>query len=292
MVRRSVLFSPGDRPELMRKAPGTGADVVVFDLEDAVAPARRPEARDAVGSVLTDLDVDCEVCVRVQPPGRGASDDLDAVLGGEDGQRGADASPDALVLPKAERAADVDDLSDLAAERDADLPVLALVETAAGVLHAEEIAAANTTDALVFGAEDLAADLGATRTDGGTEVLHAREHVVLAASAAGVDAIDTLHTDFEDEAGLREDTAFALELGYDGKLAIHPTQVEPINETFTPDPERVEWAERVLAARDDAEAEGRGVFAVDGEMVDAPLVAQAERVVERASAADVATDRE
>jgi len=292
MVRRSVLFSPGDRPELMRKAPGTGADVVVFDLEDAVAPARRSEARDAVRSVLADLDADCEVCVRVQPPGRGASDDLDAVLGGGDGQRGSDARPDALVLPKAEGAEDVDDLSDLAAERDADLPVLALVETAAGVLHAEETAAAGPTDALIFGAEDLAADVGATRTEEGTEVLHAREHVVLAASAAGVDAIDTLHTDFEDEAGLREDTAFALELGYDGKLAIHPTQVGPINETFTPDPERVEWAERVVAARDDAEAEGRGVFAVDGEMIDAPLVAQAERVLERARAADAAVDRE
>ena len=290
MARRSVLFSPGDRPQLMRKAPTTGADAVVFDLEDAVAPARKTEARDAVREMLAELaneGVDCEVCVRVRPPGRGAAADLDAVL--------ASASVpavDALVLPKASAAADVHDLADLTAERDADPPVLALVETAAGVLHAEEIAAADATDALVFGAEDLAADVGATRTEAGTEVLHAREHVVLAASAAGVDAIDTLHTDFEDESGLREDTEFALELGYDGKLAIHPSQVGPINETFTPDPERVEWAERVLAARDEADAEGRGVFAVDGEMIDAPLVAQAERVVERAGAAEAATERE
>ena len=110
MARRSVLFSPGDRPELMRKAPGTGADVVVFDLEDAVAPARKSEARDAVRSVLADLDADCEVCVRVQPPGRGASDDLDAILGGGDAQRGSNGGLDALMVPKAEAAADVDEI--------------------------------------------------------------------------------------------------------------------------------------------------------------------------------------
>jgi citrate lyase subunit beta/citryl-CoA lyase len=283
MVRRSVLFSPGDRPELLRTAPTTGADTVVFDLEDAVAPGRKAEAGASVREVLADLDADCEVCVRVRPPGGGAADDLDAVLADGDARSGLDA----LVLPKAESADDGADLADLAAERDADLPILALVETAAGVLHAEAIAAADATDALLFGAEDLAADIGATRTDDGTEVLHAREHVVLAAAAAGVDAVDTLHTDFEDETGLRAETEFALELGYDGKLAIHPSQVGPINETFTPDPERVEWAERVLAAKADADAEGRGVFAVDGEMVDAPLVAQARRVMARARAAGV-----
>jgi citrate lyase subunit beta/citryl-CoA lyase len=283
MARRSVLFSPGDRPELMRKAPTTGADVVVFDLEDAVVPDRRASARESVREVLADLDRSDgpEVCVRVSPAGKGAAADLDAVLAG------SEPDPDALLVPKAGDADDVTHLADMAAERDADLPVLALVETAAGVLHAEDIAAAAPTDALVFGAEDLAADIGATRTSEGTEVLGAREHVVLAASAAGVDAIDTVHTDFEDESGLRAEAAFARDLGYDGKLVIHPAQVEPINEAFTPDPERVEWARRVLAAREEAREQGRGVFAVDGEMIDAPLLAQAERIRERARAADV-----
>jgi len=292
MARRSVLFSPGDQPELMRKAPTTGADVVVFDLEDAVAPDRKAMARDSVREVLAELAADTgagsdaspEVCVRVSPAGKGAAADLDAVLDAPD------AGPDALMVPKTEDADDVTHLADMAAERDADLPVLALVETAAGVLHAEAIAAAEPTDALVFGAEDLAADIGATRTSEGTEVLHAREHVVLAASAAGVDAIDTVYTDFEDEEGLRAETAFARDLGYDGKLAIHPAQVGPINEAFTPDPERIEWAQRVLAASEEARAEGQGVFAVDGEMIDAPLLAQAERIRERARAAGVDVD--
>jgi citrate lyase subunit beta/citryl-CoA lyase len=281
MARRSVLFSPGDRPEMLRKAPGPGADVVVFDLEDAVAPERTDKARESVRAVLTDADFDpeCEVCVRVNPVGAGAGDDVEGAL--------VEASEgfDSVMLPKTASGGDVDTLARLLAEQGLGVPVLALVESARGVLNAADIADAEATDALVFGAEDLSADIGATRTAEGTEVLHAREHVVLAASAAEVDAIDTVYTDIEDIDGLAAETRFAAQLGYDGKMAIHPAQVAPINDAFTPDAADVEWAERVLAAKQEADAEGRGVFRVDGEMVDAPLVAQAERIVERAAAA-------
>jgi citrate lyase subunit beta/citryl-CoA lyase len=286
MPRRSVLFTPGDRPEMMRKAPRAGSDVVVFDLEDAVAPDRKAEAREAVRSVLTDPEFapNCEVCVRVNPTGNAAEDDLAGLFDGD-----ADAvreTLDAVMLPKTESADDAETLADLLTERDAEVHVLALVETAAGILAASDVASLPDVDALVFGAEDLAADLGATRTAEGTEVLHAREHVVLAASAADVDALDTVYTDIEDTDGLAVETEFAIELGYDGKMAIHPAQVEPINEAFTPDPERVEWAEKVLDAKAEADAEGRGVFRVDGEMIDAPLISQAERVLAYARAAD------
>jgi citrate lyase subunit beta/citryl-CoA lyase len=286
MPRRSVLFTPGDRPEMMRKAPRAGSDVVVFDLEDAVAPDRKAEAREAVRSVLTDPEFapNCEVCVRVNPTGNAADDDLAGLFDGD-----ADAvreTLDAVMLPKTESADDAETLADLLAERDAEVHVLALVETAAGILAASDVASLPDVDALVFGAEDLAADLGATRTAEGTEALHAREHVVLAASAADVDALDTVYTDIEDADGLAVETEFAIELGYDGKMAIHPAQVEPINEAFTPDPERVEWAEKVLDAKAEADAEGRGVFRVDGEMIDAPLISQAERVLAYARAAD------
>ena len=292
MPRRSLLFSPGDSPDLMRKAPGAGADVICFDLEDAVAPGRKEEARAAVREVLADpeFDPDAEVCVRLTAESPGA--DLDGVLGldegeGRSGERGTDGVRlDAVMLPKVEAADRVADAAALCADRGVEPAVFALVETAAGVLSAQAIAAADATDALVFGAEDLAADVGATRTDEGTEVLYAREHVVLAASAAGVDAVDTVFTDFSDEAGLREDAAFARRLGYDGKLAIHPAQVAPITEAFTPDPEDVEWAAAVLDARDEAEREGKAVFQVDGEMIDAPLIAQAERILDRAPDAD------
>ncbi len=281
MPRRSVMFTPGDRPEMMRKAPGAGADVIVFDLEDAVAPERKDEARDAVCDVLTDpdFDPDCEVCVRVNSAGVIADDDLQGIAAGAD-------AVDSVMLPKTGSADDVETLSRLLSEHDCNVPVLALVETARGVLNAVEIGAVTATDALVFGAEDLSADIGATRTDEGTEVLYAREHVVLAASATGVDAIDTVHTDFGDGEGLSEETEFAIQLGYDGKMAIHPSQVSPINDAFTPDPERVEWAENVLSAKAEADADGRGVFRVDGEMIDAPLIAQAERILEYAKADD------
>jgi citrate lyase subunit beta/citryl-CoA lyase len=281
MARRSLLFSPGDRPELMRKAPSAGADVVCFDLEDAVSPGRKDEAREAVRALLSDpeFDPDAEVCVRLTE--REVAADLDALLG-TDGE--ADVRLDAVMVPKAGFAADVRDVDDELAARGWTLPIFALVESARGVLNAPEVAAEGPTSALVFGAEDLAADLGATRTDEGTEVLYARERVVTAAAAESVDAIDTVHTDYEDEAGLRDQTEFALTLGYDGKLAIHPSQVPVINDAFTPPPERVEWAKRVLRAREKADAEDRGVFSVDGEMIDAPLLAQAERVLDRAGA--------
>jgi len=277
MARRSVLFTPGDRPSMLRKAPAAGADTVVFDLEDAVAPTRKDEARRAVAETLADpeFDPDCEVCVRVNPFPEGRTD-LDVVLDGESA-----ASVDALLLPKASDAASVTDLAAAAADRGRDLPVLALVETAAGVLAAPAIASAEPTDALLFGAEDLAADLGATRTEEGTEVLYARERVVVAARAGGVDAIDTLYTAIDDDRGLREDAAVARQLGFDGKLAIHPDQVGTIHDAMTPDRDRIEWARRILDERPD-DAEGVGAFEVDGEMIDAPLLRQAERVLERA----------
>jgi citrate lyase subunit beta/citryl-CoA lyase len=280
MVRRSVLFSPGDKPDLLRKAPDAGADVVVFDLEDAVVPDRKDRARESVAAAVADTEADCEVCVRLNPLGEGGRADLKA-LG---------SPPDSVMLPKVDEAGDVRALDRALTEHGIDVPVLALLETPGGVLDAPAIAAVEATDGVLLGAEDLSAAVGFARTEAGTEILYARERVVLAAARAGVDAIDTLVTDFEDSQRLAEDARFARDIGFDGKMAIHPAQVSVINDAFTPDPEDVDWAERVLAARDEAEADGRGVFAVDGEMIDAPLVAQAETILERARAAGIRND--
>ncbi len=279
MVRRSVLFSPGDEPSLLRKAPKSGADTIVFDLEDAVAPGRKAAARDAVNEVLTDpsFDPGCEVCVRINPDPETASADIEGVTAG---------TPrlDSVMFPKVESATDVERLSEPIAACGYDLPVLALCESAQGILSAEAIAKAAPVEAILFGAEDLAADIGATRTEAGTEVSHARQQVVLAAGAAGVDAIDTLVTDFGATERLTAEAEFARQLGYDGKIAIHPAQVDVINRAFTPAPDDVEWARKVVAAAD-AEASERGVFEVDGEMIDAPLIERAEGVLERYRAA-------
>lgn len=278
MVRRSVLFSPGDQPELLRKAPESGADTVVFDLEDGVDPSRKIEARETVAAVLDEIDPDCEICVRINRIERGAREDLDTILAG--------ALPDTIVLPKVESEDDVHTIAELAQARASRLPVIALLETAEGVLDAAEIARAGPTTAIGLGGEDLAADVGAGRTPENTEIQYARQHVVLAASAAGVDAIDILLTDFEDTDRLRAETEEAIRFGFDGKMAIHPRQVGVINEAFTPDPDDIEWAERVLAARDTAREAGRAVFSVDGEMIDAPLIDRAEQILARAEAAD------
>lgn len=274
MVRRSVLISPGDQPDKLRKAATSGADAVVFDLEDGVAPDRKDVAREAVRDAIADLDVDCELCVRVNPIDDGATHDLDAVL--------EDAAPDSVMLPKTSGPDEVRMLFRKLRNRNAPLPVIALVESAEGILGATDIATAAPTSALVFGAEDLAGNIGATRSAEGTELAYARQHVVLAARAAGVDVIDTHYPKYEDEAGLRDDARRGCHLGYDGKLAIHPAQIDVIHDAFTPDPERVEWARNIMAAKRDADAEDRGVFVVDGEMIDAPQVAQAERILERA----------
>jgi len=281
MARRSVLFSPGDRPERMRKAPETGADTVVFDIEDGVTPARKEIARESVSELLRapDFDPDCEICVRLNPDLETAQLDAEAITSG-------DPRLDSVMVPKAESADDAVRIRELISAGGCECPVIALCESASGVLAAEGIAAADPVDAVVFGAEDLAADLGARRTERGEEVSYARQHVVLAASAAGIDAIDTLVTDIEADERLAEETAIARGLGYDGKMAIHPRQVGIINDAFRPPPEDVEWAKRVLEAANAAEREGRGVTRLDDEMIDAPLIAQAEAILERHRSAE------
>ena len=275
MARKSVLLAPADQPDKCRKATESGADAVIFDLEDGVAPNRRPDARESVADLLGTLAPSCEVWVRVNGDVDEQRRDVRVAL--------ADDTPDAVVLPKAASGEDVTALADRLGERDHDAPVVALVESAAGVLHAEGIAAAEPTDAIVYGAEDLAGDLGATRTDPAGGILaHAREHVLLAARAAAVDAIDTHYPAYEDDEGLREAAARALEMGYDGKLAIHPRQVPILDAAFTPNEDRVDWAERILAARDEARADEEAVFVVDGEMIDAPQIRRAERILDRA----------
>jgi len=274
MARRTVLFSPGDRPDMCRKAPASGADTVVFDLEDAVAPSRKAGARAAVADLLADepFDPGVEVAVRVAADPDVAGVDLDAL---------ADAGRlDAVVVPKAD-AETVPRVADALDARGLSAPILALIETAMGVLDARDVAATSAVDALCFGAEDLAADLGATRTEEGTEVLYARERVVVAARAAGIEAVDTVYTDLDDHEGLRVETRFAATLGYDGKMVVHPEQVAVVHDALAPAPDEVAWAERVLAAREEADREARGVFEVDGEMIDAPLIARAERILDR-----------
>lgn len=270
--RRSLLYVPGDRPDRMRKAMRLPVDSFVLDLEDAVAPAAKENARRTVaGFVHNALHSEWareerpELCVRVNPVG---SEWHDA-----DVRMVAEGKPDTIVLPKAERPEDVRDL----AARLPGVPLIVLLETAEGILQAGKIAKSTPQlAAVVFGSEDFAADVGLVRTRANTEVLYARSRVSLAAAAARVAAIDQVFVDYKDADGLHREAVEARGLGFAGKQIIHPDQIEPVHRAFTPGQDEAERALRLLEA---AEKAGGAAFGFEGRMIDRPLVEQARRVV-------------
>jgi len=260
---RSLLFAPGSDERKLANALASEADLVVADLEDAVAPAEKPAAREVVARVAPKV-------VRVN----GAdtewfADDLALVAGME---------LDAVVLPKATPEA-------VAALSPWGPPVIAIVETAQGLRLAYETASAERVSALILGAVDLGAELGLEPRADGLEILHARSRVVVDSAAAGIRApFDIVHLEIEDDSGLEQQAAFARSLGFRGKVCIHPQQVPIVNRTFLPSGQEVAWARRVVEA---FEASREGVLAVNGEMIDLPVVERARRVldeVERSSA--------
>ncbi len=272
--RRSRLYAPGNSPRILVGIELHGADLVLVDLEDSVPPAEKPTARVLVKHLLASIPFPHEVWVRVNPLGLGGEDDVREVLL---------ARPHGVALPKAESRDDVRALASVLeqAERASGAAVgttwiMPIVETARGVLHAEEIAAADPRVAVMaFGAEDYTRDVGARRTP--EALLFARSMIVAAAKAAGVQASDTVYGNVDDEAGLAAEAARARDLGFDGKGAVHPSQVGVLHEAFTPSEQEMEQARAIVAAAEAAEAQGIGAVAVDGKMVDRPVLERARR---------------
>lgn len=277
---RTILFFPAHRPELHGKGLATGADAVCMDLEDAVPPADKEEARRAVVRTLEEGSAAsmARTLVRVNDPkGDDGLGDLRALAG-------LDRPPIGILVPKVADPDVLDAVRSTAAGREPDPGpfLLPMVETARGLEAAVEIASFPGVTTLVFGGVDLGAELGA---DGSWEsLLYARSRVVHAAAVGGVAAVDTPFLDIRDEAGLREEARRARGLGFGGKLVIHPGQVRPVNEAFTPGAGEVERARRVVDAFD---AAGGGVVAVDGRMVDRPVVEAARRTLALAERASV-----
>lgn len=275
--RRCLLFMPGDDRKKIQKGISLGVDSIVMDLEDGVALNRKAEARLTIAQALRDLDFGrSERMVRLNPIGTGLEQaDLDAVL---------PHSPDSIMLPKVERAEQLQWLDRQLTGTS--IRVLPIIETARAVVNLHAIATAcDRIDALIFGAEDLAGDVGATRTAAGWEVFYARSAVVTHAAAYGLPAIDTLVIDFNDEAALIEDAQFGMRLGFGGKLAIHPKQVNVIQAIFTPSDEQIAQAQRLIEAHDEQQAQGIGAFAVEGKMIDMPAIRAAHQVLAKARAA-------
>ncbi|HVL88353.1 MAG TPA: CoA ester lyase [Candidatus Thermoplasmatota archaeon] len=270
--RRTLLFTPGTRADRWEKALSGPADVAVADLEDGVAPADKQAAREAVARALAHSKSGrTERGVRINAWGALARADLAAL---------AQAMPELVVLPKVERAEEVEAVDRALTQAGCPARLLLLFETARGVLDAPALAqASRRVAAVAFGAEDYAANVGARRTREGTEVLFARSLVVAAAAAAGVEAVDQVFVDFQDDAGLERDAREGARLGYRGKQVIHPRQVEIVHRALAPSPDEVAWARKVSEAARAGGVEEGGVVVVDGRMIDRPLVAQAERTL-------------
>ena len=268
---RSALYVPADRPGALARAAGLGADILILDLEDAVAPGAKDAARAAVAAL---------------PPPKVPRSPLRALRINAAGtpwheadlEMAARLRPDAVVLPKAGAA---EDAARAAAALPEGIALWAMIETAAGVLAAPAIAAAPRVAALVVGTNDLAAEL---RTQGRAALSHALQRTVLAARAAGAVALDGVCNAFRDEEALRAECREGRALGFDGKTLIHPSQVAVANAVFAPSAEEVDLARRRIAAFRAAEAAGNGVAVLDGRIVEALHASEARRVLAMADA--------
>jgi citrate lyase beta subunit len=274
-----MLFVPGSRQDRFAKAMSAGADAVVFDLEDSVEAGQKSKARTLIAEFLSTANDDVLRLVRFNAANTAEGEaDLEFFSGEQ--------LFDGLILPKVESAS-VDELvarSFTGYEGVGDAPpLLLLLETPRAILQAADIAAADApVAALLLGAEDLTARLAVERTVDGEELIFARGQVAMAAATVGADAIDAVFTNLLDAESLRRDCERARGLGFRGKMAIHPKQVEVINNVFTPTASDVERATRLVAAYEAARAAGEGVTTMDGRMVELPIVDRARRILAHA----------
>ena len=284
-MRRSMLFLPGNAPKMIINGNYLGSDAVIFDLEDAVAPDQKDAARLLVRNVLGTLDFSLvETIVRINS--------IDTAYWQKDVQEILPQKPDIIMLPKTGTAQDVLTVDAYLTEMEAKLGyekntvrLMPLIETALGVENAFSIASASDrVIALFLGAEDLTADLRCQRTKEGREIDYARQRLVVAARAAGVDVYDTPFTDVNDDEGIVADATYAKSLGFTGKASISPRHVDAINTVFSPTKKEILYAYEVMEAIALAKQQGKGAIALRGKMIDAPIVMRAQRTIAMAQA--------
>ena len=286
------MFVPGNNPGMMADAHIYGPDSIMLDLEDSVTMAEKDAARLLVYNALKTIDYgDTEMVVRINP--------LNTPYGKKDVEAVVKAGVDVIRMPKTETADEVREVEEEILKWETELgcvgrtKIMAAIESALGIVNAYPIATASKRMmGIALGAEDYCANLKTQRTQGdnpnfGMELLLARQTIVVAARAAGIDALDTVYSNLNDMETFRREVELIKALGFDGKSIINPRQIEIINEVFAPKQKDIEKALKILAAIKEAEAKGSGVIAVNGKMVDRPVVIRAERTIQLAIASGI-----
>lgn len=279
-MRRSMLFLPGNTPNMLINGSFLGADAVIFDLEDAVSPAEKDSARILVRNTMRYMDFrGCEIIVRINS--------IDTPYWKKDIDEILPYKPNLILLPKTGTAGDALEAAEymavveekLGMERNT-VGLMPLIETALGVENAFAIATCcDRIQALFLGAEDLTADMRCKRTKEGREIEYARMRLVMAARAAGVEVYDTPFTDVNDDEGIWTDASYAKALGFSGKASISPRHVNVINQVFSPSPADIDYAYEVMDAIEKAKKQGKGAISLRGKMIDAPIVSRAQQTI-------------
>ncbi len=284
-LRRALLYTPGDSRPKIEKALSLGADSICMDMEDGTAYNRKEKARKTIAVALREFNFgNSEKLIRINGIGTGLEEnDIAETLPHH---------PDGVVLPKVESYEQIQWLSEKIEEMELSqgwalnkIRILAVIESAKGFVNLYEIATHPRLDALIFGAEDYAASIGATRTRGGQEILYARSKILLHAAANDLQAIDVVFVNFKDAVNLKIDAMLGAQMGFTGKQIIHPNQVAPVQEIYSPSDAEISYAQRLISAFETAETEGAGAIDFEGKMIDMPLVKSARLVIERAKSA-------
>lgn len=285
-----MMFVPGNNPGMMVDAHIYGPDSIMLDLEDSVTMFEKDAARLLVYNALKSIDYgDTEMVVRVNP--------LNTPYGRKDVEAVVRAGVDVIRMPKTETAQEIIELEQEIERVEREIgclgrtKIMAAIESALGVVNAYAIATASKRMmGIALGAEDYCANLKTQRTPEGTELLLARQTIVVAARAAGIDALDTVYSNLNDMETFRKEVELIKTLGFDGKSIINPRQIDIVNEVFTPTQKAIEKAQTIIAAIKEAEKKGSGVIAVNGKMVDRPVVLRAQRTIDLAIASGILTE--
>ena len=281
------MFVPGNNPGMMQDAFIYGPDSIMLDLEDSVTMAEKDAARLLVHNALKTIDYgNTEMVVRINP--------LNTAYGKKDVEAVVKAGVHVIRMPKTETAEEVREVEREIERVEKEIgclgrtKIMAAIESTLGIVNAYEIAVASERMmGIALGAEDYCANLKTQRSPEGTELLFARQQIVVAARAAGIDALDTVYSNLNDMETFRKEEELIKQLGFDGKSIINPRQIEIVNEVFAPTEKAIEKAKTIIAAIKEAEKRGSGVIAVNGKMVDRPVVIRAQRTIDLALASGI-----